>query len=151
MASKNERELTASLAMVVGLERIMRDVYNKKGGTQIWPLLDSLKKSSEKALTKSVIQLSSKDRNHIGDRVMKMKAAGFENAGSYKVYISFCIVLISDRFSELAAARSPKTSLLKSVCDSLDALYQYFDIRIKKSEYDEAAFEASEIWYKLAP
>ncbi len=150
MASMKSRELAGSVVMVVGLEQIMREYYTTKGGTQIWPLLGAMKKSSERALTMATNRLTNKDRNKIADRVMSMKKAGFESAGSFKIYLSFCILLISDRISELSEAGSHKAVTLKPVLSALEAIYKYFDIRVKREDYDIAAMNASDVWYQLA-
>lgn len=154
MSSKAQRDIITSIAFAHGLGEIMRKHYleNKPNVKKIHPLLNDLIETSFDALTKSMKGVTIKDVKIIEQRITEFEKTGHHLQPSYQVIVGQVIGQISERIAILTAnnGSKEKISMLESVLEKLEKLYAYFELRVKRTDYEIKSTEAFMAWEATA-
>lgn len=154
MASRSQRDIITSIAFAHGLGEIMKKHYleNKPNVKKIHPLLNDLIDISFNALTKSMKGVTMKDVKIIEQRITEFEKTGHHLQPSYQVIVGQVIGQISERISILTANNGckEKISMLEDVLDKLEKIYSYFELRVKRIDFEIRSTNAFMAWEATA-
>ncbi|WP_027360150.1 hypothetical protein [Desulforegula conservatrix] len=150
MASKATRDMATAAGFAFEMGRQMKNYYlvNRPKVKQIHPLLDDLIATAEPVLVYFRNQLDLGDLKYISNKVDNFNSRAENRDMNGIVYVGLVIGQVSERVCELNERNGnpDKIAKLESILSPLQALYQYFEQRMKRPELEAQVSQLFTTW-----
>lgn len=151
-AGVNNMKLAAALSMVYTSCHCLTAHYNKKSENQ-YKKAKRIKDMTWKHMATVSKLLHDHDVMQIGIKIDTLNTKlGFNDQPSWMIYLSFCIAILSDAFSDLKKTRlADKRTELETIMNGLQDLHDYMTKKEGKTApvYDKKACELYTMWEGL--